>query len=176
MKKVVLFVSAIFVFLFMAFSAWAVPTSWEVSENYVPPYYISYMNGQFLYLDLGDDGYVSGMEINDFTLTIRVSDDSGDKWYERAEHILLTAGTDSNGTWSVGDLSVGWSMLGEFDIEHDGTLNFLVASGFGDFYLNSAKVVATGDDGTTSVPEPATMMLLGLGLLGLAGVRRKIQK
>jgi hypothetical protein len=180
MKKILLFLCALVVFLCMSFSAWAVPTTWEVTENYLPPYYISFMNGKLLYLDLGDDGYVPGMEIDDFTLTIRVSDDR-DAWYEaKTENIILAAGNESNGTWSVGDLSVGWSLLGEWDIEDDGTLNFLVESGWGDFCLNSATLLATGDDGITppisQVPEPTTVLLFGLGLMGLAGVRRKIKK
>lgn len=176
MKKVALFLSVLSVSLCMVFSAWAVPTTWEVTKNYVPSYYINALNGQLLYLNLGDDGYTTGMEIYDFTLTIGVSDDT-DRWYEKDEHILLTAGNISNGTWNVGDLSVGWSLLGEFDIEDDGTLNFWVTSALGDFYLNSAKIVATGDDGTTiPTPEPATMMLLGIGLLGLVGVKKKFRK
>jgi len=45
-----------------------------------------------------------------------------------------------------------------------------------DKYLTSDVYELIGVPATTSVPEPSTILLVGFGLMGLAGVRRKIKK
>ena len=67
--------------------------------------------------------------------------------------------TDPNSGLPYGQSTIAWAGL---EIGDGG-------SGSGTANIESITV-------TSSVPEPATMLLLGLGLMGLAGVRKKFKK
>jgi len=66
-------------------------------------------------------------------------------------------------------LAAGYSI--HFDL-----YNEKLGKGTGDIDVNKFAPFSHDANSTTTVPEPTTMLLLGLGLIGLAGVRRRMNK
>ena len=84
---------------------------------------------------------------------------------------ILHMGENSFG----GDLSSNF--LATADLWIDGKINLTISSIVGDFYFDKSTLTVHGDNGAAPVPEPATMLLFGTGLAGLAAIgrRRKTQ-
>ncbi|GEM_PF-2344789 len=102
---------------------------------------------------------------NEFAMGLyRVNPETGisEKITESRDKFLHygSPGTDDwNGTWtSTPTLIIAHSLTGGYE------------------YGVDVFIYTDANCGTTAIPEPATMLLLGVGLVGLAGVRRKFQK
>jgi hypothetical protein len=186
MKKFVVFLCSMFFLFGVAPSAGAIPTSWTDKIDWSPdvsledaPWWKEASDDFSYFHDLGNDGFVSYFEggddyIDSYNLRVRLYDDDDSR--EGAvifQPGLLDPDTSTKYDFSWDFADIGWTLAGLVDINHDGTLNVLVEPTRGDFYLDWSEVIAYGDNGDP-VPEPATMLLLGCGLIGLAAVGRKM--
>lgn len=82
---------------------------------------------------------------------------------------------DGKRNWDIGQVDDGTSPHDvNVNFLADAVLNMRIASGGGDFYIDKSEL--TINYNPVSVPEPSTMLLLGPGLVGLAGIRRKFKK
>ncbi|MCF6282765.1 MAG: PEP-CTERM sorting domain-containing protein [Candidatus Polarisedimenticolaceae bacterium] len=129
--------------------------------------YVNWLGSYSYTHNLNDDGFVLGSATSG-TLSIDIADDDEGR-YDFYEVIVFTV---EEFDFDTGGWTFGTAFTGDLEINAlaalntDGYLDVTVSSLMGDFYVGDSVLEVD------TIPEPSTVLLLSVGLLGLAACRK----
>lgn len=163
------------VLLGSAVVAQATPATWVDYIDFNPDVYVSQWTSYSYQHNITDNGFNVGTDsVFSYSLNVNLFDDQRNDGLE----IALIDLPGWSGDRIFFDLSGqefgGWSFAGYAELASTGKLDVTVDSLWGDFFIGSSTLTVKGDH--VGVAEPSTLALMGLGLLGVAGLSRKKAK
>ena len=154
--------------------------TYDAGNTYMKGYWLSCEKNASVSwtFDITNDGFnPATQDVTEATISLNLTDDSCD-WYEAA-YLNLEENTFSwKFLWEADTENKSFKIDSLITLSASGTIDCTLIAVGGDFYFNNATLTAETTTAipeatTAPVPEPASILLMGAGLIGLIGYNRK---